>query len=216
MANQKLSRVDPSGSFSIARQVMDDAVAFYLANGGPAVAREHVERLANDLKFYDDCTEAYREAMARIVAYEQAEQQEAAERSQQQMKEMLLLMMGDIKGNPSPHEVSVTLCGEDGLPPRLATEKAMLMWRRLQEEGLIDDHYQPVGLSRTKSAVLAEEMMYRLASENERLLGIDDKWIYFERLWHKKNMRADRYRGLNQDSSSKFRDTIQELFADID
>lgn len=216
MANQQLSRVDPTGSVSIARQVMADAVAFYLANGGPAVAREHVEKLANDLKFYDDCTEAYREAMARIVAHEQAERREAAERSQQQMKEMMLLMMGTIKSDSRPHRVSDTLCDADGLPPKLASEKAMRMWMRLQEAGLIDDHYQPVGLSRTKSAVLAEEMMYRLANENEKLLGIDDKWKYFERLWHKKNMRADRYHGLNQESSAKFRDEIQALFAGID
>ena len=74
MANPQLSHM-PSGDFSIARKVMDDAVAFHLANGGPTVARQHVEQLANELKFYSDINEAYLDAMARIAEAERTGRQ---------------------------------------------------------------------------------------------------------------------------------------------
>ena len=76
---------------------MADAVAFYLEHGGPAVAREHIEKLANELKFYDDGTEAYREATEQIVAYEKAERQQAEERQRQQMQELMQSVMGVIQ-----------------------------------------------------------------------------------------------------------------------
>ena len=44
------SRTSPmSTGGSIAYQVMNEAAAFYLQNGGVAAAREHVDRLANEL-----------------------------------------------------------------------------------------------------------------------------------------------------------------------
>ena len=73
MANQEIILASPNEGFSIARQAMDDAVDFYLKNGGPAVARTYIESLANSLKFYDDCAEAYRHAMERIKLAEEAE-----------------------------------------------------------------------------------------------------------------------------------------------
>ena len=91
----------------------------------------------------------------------------------------------------------------------------MLVWQRLQQSGYIDDHYQPVNLSRTLSAVLADEMMMLLATENDKLMGIDDKWRPFELLWNRKNMRADHYRSLNQKKADCFRTEIQALLADI-
>lgn len=57
------------------------------------------------------------------------------------------------------------------------------MWQRLQQAGMIDDHYQPVGLSRTESAWLADYMATQLKIRN--------KWKTFEELWHKKSMRSD-------------------------
>ena len=79
MPSKHPSRISPPEGFSIARQVMKDAVTFYLENGGPAVAREHVENLAKELIIYDDCTEAYREAMTKINMAEKAERQKKAQ-----------------------------------------------------------------------------------------------------------------------------------------
>ena len=60
MTNELLSQISPSEGFSVVRKAMEDAIAFYLPMGGPALARQHVELLANSMSFYPDCTEAYR------------------------------------------------------------------------------------------------------------------------------------------------------------
>ena len=108
MANQEFLRASPKEGFSIARQAMVDAVDFHLANGGPDEARKHVERLANELKFYDDCTEAYRDALARVAAAEKAEQLKAEERNRQQMQNMVMSMLGVAK----PDQPTVQLPSE--------------------------------------------------------------------------------------------------------
>ena len=211
MTNQQLSGVNPPEGFSVARQAMEDAIAFYLPIGGPALARQHVESLANSMSFYPDCTEAYRNAMAKISMIEKAEQQRQEERRQQQQQELIIQLIGATKS----HKESDPSCEFGVLPAKLSTDKAMLMWQRLQQAGLVDDHYQPVNLSRTLSAVLADEMLMQLADENEKLLGIDDKWRPYEILWGRKNMKADHYRSLNQNKACKFRDKIHKLLTAI-
>ena len=217
MANQEFTRASPQEGFSIARKVMGDAVDFHLHHGGPAVARAHVEQLANELKFYDDCTEAYREAMARISAAEEEARQKEEERRQHNLM-MLLTDVVKPARKPRPTAARPAATEADApvtLPPKLASEKAMRMWHRLQQEGLIDDRYQPVELSRTKAAAMADEMLALLSSENEILTGMDEKWTPFETLWGIHNMRADHYRALNQKRTDKFRGRIRKLLADI-
>lgn len=196
MANQPLSRALPTEEFSVARKVMDDAVAFHLANGGPTVARQHVEQLANELKIYSDINEAYLDAMARIAEAERTGRQ-PSRRAQ---------TGPNGKAQPAPKGV---------LPPKLASGRAMFMWRILQQEGLIDDDYQPVGLSRTMSAVLANEMIIRLSTETERLMGIDDKWKPFEQLWDRNNMKADYNHAMNLAKTRPFLDRLNRLLAGI-
>lgn len=195
MANPQLSHM-PSGDFSIARKVMDDAVAFHLANGGPTVARQHVEQLANELKFYSDINEAYLDAMARIAEAERTGRQ-PSRRAQT-----------GPNGKAQPAQKGV-------LPPKLASGRAMFMWRILQQEGLIDDDYQPVGLSRTMSALLANDMITRLSTETERLLGIDDKWKPFEQLWDRSNMKADYNHAMSLAKTRPFLDSLNRLLAGI-
>ena len=220
MANQQLSRAAPTGELSIACQVMADAVAFYLANGRPAVAREHVERLANDLKFYDDCSEAYRLAIAMVCQAEKEEQERMEERNLQQQRSLMLSLMDAIQTVLDPHNSSdTTPCAQQEpatveLPPKLASEKAKRMWEILMREGLVDDHYQPVGLTRTDVALLAEEMTIRLADENDNLLDIKE-WKPYETIWHRSNMKADHLRARNQEKTPEFRNRLKRLFADI-
>lgn len=196
MANQPLSRALPTEEFSVARKVMDDAVAFHLANGGPTVARQHVEQLANELKIYSDINEAYLDAMARIAEAERTGRQ-PSRRAQ---------TGPNGKAQPAPKGV---------LPPKLASGRAMFMWRILQQEGLIDGDYQPIGLSRTMSAVLANEIIIRLSTETERLMGIDDKWKPFEQLWDRNNMKADYNHAMNLAKTRHFLDRLNRLLAGI-
>ena len=212
MPSQQLPRVSPNQGLTGARKVLDDAVTFHLDNGGPAEARLHVERLANELKFYDDCTEAYREAMARIAAAEKAGQLQAEERQQQMMQTLLMSMIGvfrnnDQEGEPQASNGAQPDSDDGTLLPKLCTEKAMLMWQQLQQAGLIDKDYQPVKLSRTEMAILAYEMAKRL--------DIDDKWKTFEKLWKKKNLRNDYNESLNQQKSIEFRDRLKEILSSV-
>ena len=88
------------------------------------------------------------------------------------------------------------------LPEVLATDKAMALWRKAQQAGYVDDHYQPL-ISRTQSALLADAMAERL--------GIKEKWKVFEALWNRKNMYKDLYYALNQKQSLVFQDKLKAI-----
>ena len=220
MANQEIIRASPNEGFSIARQAMEDAVDFYLNNGGPAVARTNIESLANTLKFYDDCAEAYRHAMERITMAEKAERQQEEARNMQQMQQMMMKVIMTV--NPRQEERPTAKRNKDAqkpaqpvaLPPKLSSEKAIKMWRILMKEGMIDENYQPVGLTRTEVALLAEEMTIRLSDENDNLLDIKE-WKPYETIWHRNNMKADHQRARSQEKTPEFRNRLKQLFADI-
>ena len=219
MIRQQLSRASPSEGFSIARQVMDDVAERFLNDGGPAVARAEVNKVAEVLmKVYDDGKEAYDAVMERIRQFEAAEQ-EANERKLQQMMMSAVLnaIPKDGQGRQLPHNgvgQAGAASGDVVLPPKLSSPKAMLMWQRMQQAGMIDDRYQPVGLTRTEMALLAEEMNIRLGDENDKLLGIME-WKPYETLWHKNHMKSDLQRANIQDKTPEFRDRLKQLFAGI-
>ena len=88
------------------------------------------------------------------------------------------------------------------LPEMLATPEAMALWRKAQQAGYVDEHYQPL-LSRTQAALLADAMAERL--------GIKEKWKVFEGLWHRKYMRSDYNLALSQQQSYEFQDELKRL-----
>ena len=88
------------------------------------------------------------------------------------------------------------------LPEVLRTDEAMVLWRKAQQAGYVDEHYQPL-LSRTQSALLADAMAERL--------GIKEKWKVFEALWNRKNMYKDFYYALNQKQSLVFQDKLKAI-----
>ena len=89
------------------------------------------------------------------------------------------------------------------LPDELATDEAMALWRKAQQAGYVNEHYQPL-LSRTQAALLADAMAERL--------GIKEKWKVFEALWHRRNMHKDFYLAFGQQQTSDFQDELKELF----
>ena len=89
------------------------------------------------------------------------------------------------------------------LPEVLATPEAMELWRKAQQAGYVDEHYQPL-ISRTQAALLADAMAERL--------GIKEKWKAFEELWQRKYMRNDYNLALTQRQSYKFQDDLKQLF----
>ena len=217
MVNEMLSQIGPSEGFSVVRQAMEDAIAFFLPIGGPALARQHVESLASSMSFYPDCRDAYRDAMAKISQIEKAEQQRQEERRRQQQQELIIQLIGAAKSQKNytavrePHSdlqvgEPVPLCNSE-LPEKLRTDKAMLMWERLQQTGLVDDHYQPVNLSRTDLAILAFDI--------SEFLGLREKWKIFETLWGKKNLRSDYNSALFQPKSMDFRDRLKLILKPV-
>ena len=89
------------------------------------------------------------------------------------------------------------------LPETLSTEAAMILWKKAQAAGWVDDNYQPL-LSRTQAALLADAMAERL--------GIKEKWKVFEGLWHRKYMRSDYNLALTQQQTYEFQDELKQLF----
>ena len=91
---------------------------------------------------------------------------------------------------------------EPNLPEVLATEEAMEIWKKVQDAGYVDAHYQPL-LSRTQSALLADAIAERL--------GIREKWKTFETLWNRKNIRSDYNLALRQHQSLDFQDELKRI-----
>ena len=118
---------------------------------------------------------------------------------------------GRLQGkNPSPKgegnfkERGVdTVKDERNLPEVLATNEAMMLWKKVQDAGYVDDYYQPL-ISRTQAALLADAMAERL--------GIKEKWKVFETLWNRKYMRSDYNLALTQQQSLDFQDELKSMF----
>jgi hypothetical protein len=93
--------------------------------------------------------------------------------------------------------------GPSNLPDVLATDEAMVLWRKAQRAGYVDANYQPL-LSRTQAALLADAMAERL--------GIKEKWKMFEGLWNRKYMRSDYNLALTRKRTLDFQDELKRLF----
>jgi len=106
-------------------------------------------------------------------------------------------------GKASPNVSQPTPQKSGDLPDVLATSEAMVLWRKAQQAGYVDEHYQPL-LSRTQAALLADAMAERL--------GIKEKWKVFEGLWHRKYMRSDYNLALTRKGSLDFQDELKRLF----
>ena len=94
--------------------------------------------------------------------------------------------------------------GEVTLPEVLATDEAIVLWKKAQAAGWVDANYQPL-ISRTQAALLADAMAEKL--------GIRQKWKTFETLWNRKNMYRDYYQALDQRKTLFFRDDIKKVLA---
>ena len=94
--------------------------------------------------------------------------------------------------SPSPKgEGSEYLSHNDNeVPQALRSEEAEKLMEALVDEGMLDEAWQPVGLSRPQAAMLAD----RVAG----VLGIKNKWKVFEQLWNKKNLRNDYNTAINE------------------
>ena len=119
------------------------------------------------------------------------------------------IILGAYPG-PIPEQCSPTRSLSQGrekgygdLPEVLSTDKAMVLWKKAQEAGYVDENFQPL-ISRTQAALLADAMAKRL--------GIKEKWKVFEALWNRKYMRSDYNLALSQQQSLDFQDELKSMF----
>ncbi len=202
--------ISPTQGHSEAYLVMERTVWFYLELGDSQSARMHVGHLASELAFYSDISEAYRHALVLIMQWEEAERLKAEERQrqlaeqqgQQLLHDFIAFMQGKDKAEDEAKEVA-----RMELVNQLHTERAMAIWQRLQQAELVDEHLQPVGMSRTEAAYMADQMA--------ELLKLHNKWKTFEALWHRRNMRSDFNEGLEQKKNHKWQDVVKALLSDI-
>lgn len=76
------------------------------------------------------------------------------------------------------------------------------LWQKVKQAGLVDADGLPT-VSRPEAALLADTLARRL--------GITNKWKFFEKLWHRNNMRADFNTALDQRKSLKFKDRLKNI-----
>lgn len=94
---------------------------------------------------------------------------------------------------------------ESPIPIQLTSEEARELKEGLIEAGMINDNWQPVKLSGTEMALLAQKISDRL--------DIKDIWIFFGRLWNKKpeTLRSFLYRAQEQRKSLDFQDRLKKI-----
>ena len=101
-----------------------------------------------------------------------------------------------------PKPASLSTSEPPQLPEPLATDEAMVLWKKAQKAGLVDENFQPK-VSRTKAAMMAHVMATKL--------GIRNKWKVFETFWHRQNMYQDYYDAVNQQQSIEFGDRLTSI-----
>lgn len=101
----------------------------------------------------------------------------------------------------SPGEVS-------SLPDALSTDQARSLLHRLSELGVLDEAFQPHGISQSKKGVLAQQIAAKL--------GIKNQWVTFAHFWHvdANCLRSGYNRGMESKSIGKFLDFIHPAMQD--
>ena len=91
------------------------------------------------------------------------------------------------------------------IPNELRTEKALDIKEKLMDAGMINESWQPVNLSWSESALMAQMISDKLA--------VKDTWSVFGKLWNKNpgTLRAFYNRSLEQKKSLVFQDRLKEV-----
>ena len=111
----------------------------------------------------------------------------------------------NIETHPQPLPIGRgvdTFKGKRNLPEALSTEAAMVLWKKAQKAGWVDDNFQPL-ISRTQAALLADAMAEQL--------GIREKWKVFETLWNRTKMYKDYYQAVDQKQFLPFLDKLKQI-----
>jgi hypothetical protein len=86
---------------------------------------------------------------------------------------------------------------EGEIPEVLAASK---QWQQVIQAGLVNANGQPT-VSRPEAALIADMLA--------EVLGITNKWKFYEQLWQRNNMRGDYNTALDQRKSLKFQERLK-------
>lgn len=107
------------------------------------------------------------------------------------------------------YTIDVCAPGEvSSLPDALSTDQARNLLHRLSELGVLDEAFQPHGISQSKKGVLAQQIAAKL--------GIKNQWVTFAHFWHvdANCLRSGYNRGMESKSIGKFLDFIHPAMQD--
>lgn len=96
--------------------------------------------------------------------------------------------------------------GETVTAKELASEKAMIYWKRLQEAGFVDADGQLLPTTSRKQAMC-------IAESFAEKMGIQSKWKTFERFWGISNLAQEKWDLLQTGITPPRSKEIDELFA---
>jgi hypothetical protein len=106
---------------------------------------------------------------------------------------------------PKEIETSKAIKPLQKIPDELMTEEAIALKEKLMDSGLVDEDWQPVDLSWSESALMAQMIC--------ESLSIKDTWRIFGLLWNKKSetLRGFYNRSLDQKKTLVFQDRLKEI-----
>ena len=110
----------------------------------------------------------------------------------------------DVEASPQPSPSGEGAAGI-AVPAVLLTDAARELHAKLVEAGMVDERWQPVGLSFTEKGTLIDYVAERL--------DIRAKWKFFGTLWRvdPETLRTSKARGLDQDKTWAFRSRLDAL-----
>ena len=119
-------------------------------------------------------------------------------------KDMTMQVVDAKEASPQPSPEGEGAAGI-AVPEVLLTDAARELHAKLVEAGIVDERWQPVGLSFTEKGTLIDYVAERL--------DIRAKWKFFGALWHTdpETLRTSKARGLDQDKTWAFRSRLEEL-----
>ena len=91
------------------------------------------------------------------------------------------------------------------LPEILCTHQAQSLLAKLRNAGMVDEQWNPIGLSTAEKGTLAEYLSDKL--------DIHSHWKFFGQLWHinSETLRTSKRRGLDQEKTWNFRSKLEDL-----
>ena len=94
---------------------------------------------------------------------------------------------------------------KSALPEILCTHQAQSLLVKLRNAGMVDEQWNPIGLSTAEKGTLAEYLSDKL--------DIHSHWKFFGQLWHinSETLRTSKARGLEQEKTWNFRYKLDEL-----